>query len=188
MAEIKKPCSARQAYNFKQDVQDRMGWIKSLKIGDTEFPADQTVKNPSDHSDVKVVAVLDDFSWQGGAAEPLNFRGRLSAKNKTELAQKLHQEMINTAVEVDFDIWEFDPVARKYFRCVHSNDTPLKGLIMKDGDRLLVQVSDTDNKDVPEPQNFSFSLSVMPERVEQHVHIAVSETGKLVKKWGVTVE
>ena len=187
MASISKPCNSYNGYNFKQDVQDRIGHLTGLKIGETTFDADQTVKNPVDVADVKVVLVMSDFFWEGGAAEPINISGQMSATNKQKMVQMLHGDMNQTELTFDFNVYEYDPVAKKFFKCVHSNDTDLKALINKQGTQLMVSVSDTADTQVVEPENYAFQFGAMPQREEQDVHLAVSETAKFVKKWGVTV-
>ena len=187
MADISKPCNAFNGYNFKQDLQDRIGHMTGLKIGETTIEADQTVKNPVDVADVKVVLVLSDYFWAGGAAEPMNFSGQMSAGNKQKLVQMLHGDMNQTEVLFDFNLYEYDPVSKKFFKAVHSNDTDLKALINKQGANLMISVADTASQEVVEPENYAFQLGAMPQREEQDVHLATSESAKFVKKWGVTV-
>ena len=47
MPQFARRCDVYQGYNFKKDKNTTVGFIKTLKIGDTEIKADQTCKDPT---------------------------------------------------------------------------------------------------------------------------------------------
>ena len=95
--------------------------------------------------------------------------------------------MANTMVEFVFTIYDYDPDEKKYYKCFHSNDAVLKGLVEKSGGKLTIFIDSDQSQEVVSPKNFTMQLGVMPEDLEQDTHMAMSVSDKLVKRWGVTV-
>lgn len=187
MAAVVKNCSVSQAFNFQKDAQDTVGHITALKIGTQQFNANLEVTDPLDFTKtVKVVGVLSSIAWEGGFAEPIAFSCQIGVVNKNIAALLTHKDLSNTEVLVKYNVYDFDPKEKVYYKSFHSNDTELKGLIMKSGSALNIAVSEQASSEVPNPLNYTFSLGIMPQQTAQDVHIAVSSTDKLVKKWGVT--
>jgi len=96
--------------------------------------------------------------------------------------------MANTMVEFVFTIYDYDPDDKKYYKCFHSNDAVLKGLVLKSGGALSIHIDMEQSAEVVSPKNFTMDLGVMPEDLEQETHMAMSVSDKLVKRWGVTVK
>ncbi len=190
MADLSYPCDVTQGFNFQKDVQTTVGHLNSIKVGDTELDVDLAVTDPTDLAGdkVKVAGVIADIYWNGGYAEPISITAQISNANQKAIALLLHSDLSNTAVEFAFTSYAYDPEPKKYYKCFHSNDEALKGLVEKSGGELRLNLDTDPSQEVVSPLNFSLSIGIMPEDTEQDTHVAISDTDKFVKNWGVTVE
>ncbi len=183
-------CSTYQGFNFQKDSQDIVGHIVALKVGTSQLSADLSVTDPTSANMatyVKVVGVVSSIYWNGGYADPIQFNCQVSTTNKNTLATLQHQSMANTEVELNFNIYDYDPDAKVYFKAFHTNDTAVKGLVMKAGGDLQMNISMDQDMTVVNPKNYTFFLGVMPQPQSQDIQMAVSNTAKFAKKWGVAV-
>jgi hypothetical protein len=188
MANLTYNASIRQGYNFEKDAQITVAHINSIKIGDTAMSSDIGVTNPEDVSaSVKVFGVGSAVSWEGGYADAIYLGAQVSTDNKNKLSTLVHKSMSNTEVEVEFTVYQFDPIAKKYYKAFHCNGVKLKGLIHKSGGQLNMAIDSEAGHEVASPLNYSFQVGVMPQATAQEIHLAVSSTDKLVKAWGVTI-
>ena len=189
MAETSFSCDVSQGFNFQKDAQDLVGHISKLKIGDKDMAVDLGVTNPEDLAGdkIKVVGVVSDIYWEGGFAQPIQFSCQVSNANKKTLAILTNSEMSNTAVEFAFEIYDYDPDEKKYYKAFHTDGAAIKGLVEKSGGSLSIGISTDQSMEVMSPNNFTLTLGVMPEDTEQETHLAFSVSVKLVKRWGVTV-
>ncbi|TWI66665.1 hypothetical protein LZ24_02704 [Desulfobotulus alkaliphilus] len=190
MAESSFNCSVYQGFNFQKDGQELVGHLVSLTIGDEEMTADMDVTDPTSANMseyVKVVGVISKIYWNGGYADPIQLAFQVSTAVKNKVAMLQHQSLSNTEVVMKFNIYDYDPDAKMYYLCFHSDDTDLKGLIMKSGGDLAINIDMDQSMEVVSPKNYTMSLGVMPQPESQDIHLAVSNTDKFVKKWGVTV-
>lgn len=186
MPAINKDCSVFNGFNFKRDVQDKIGHATQLTIGEKTLTADLTVKEPIEEGDEKVVGVISSFSWDGGYAQPIQFSMQISITNKNEIASLLHTQMKSVAVTVNFNIYEYDPEAKAYYKSLHTNDADIKGLIQVEGDERILYLSDEPGMEVQQPINYQIVIGIVPEDEQQEIHLAVSQSMKFVKPWGVT--
>lgn len=181
-------CSVRQGFNFEKDSQEPIGYINFLKIGDMEMAADLDVTDPMNVAkQIKVFGVVSGIHWNGGYAEPVTFSAQVSVNNKNGLATLLHKSMPNTEVDFQFTIYDYDTDAKKYYQCFHSNAQKLRGMVLKQGGELAMNVNMGQSSEVVSPKNHTFQLGVMPRDFAQQIHLAFSSSAKLVKAWGVTV-
>ena len=189
MAATNASGSVSQGFNFQKDVQDPVGHIEYLKIGDKELAVDLAVTNPEDLAGdkVKVVGIASAIFWNGGFAEGISFAFNVSNANKKTVAVLTNTELSNTTVEIQYSVYDYDPDEKKYYKSFHSNEAKLKGLVEKSGGDLAISIDIDPAYEVTSPLNFAMSLGVMPEDTEQEVHLAFSVTDKVVKRWGVTV-
>jgi hypothetical protein len=190
MALFQKYCDVEQGYDFKKDVQTPIGYITSLKIGDTTLKADQTVKDPlSPETDLPVVAVLSGATWDLGVTDPLYFTGQVSVYNKQQIKLLVIKDLSKVDVTFKVAVYEYDPIEKKYFKCLlGTDDADLNGLLEKRGGELNLSVAEDASKDVPSPQNFSFQTGINPQPSAQVVTVATSFSDKVVKSWGMKVE
>ena len=190
-AELNYQCDVTQAFNFDKTMQSKVGHINSMKIGDTELDVDLAVTDPTDLAGdkVKVVGVISGIGWEGGFAQSIVISAQIGNANQKAVTLLRHADLSNTAVEFKFTTYDYDPDAKKYYKCFHANDEVLKGLVEKDASGSLGLSIDPDQStEVMSPMNFFFDIGIMPEDTEQEIHVAVSDTDKFVKPWGVTVE
>jgi hypothetical protein len=189
MAELSYDCSVEQGFNFVKDVQDLVGHLTALKIGDTELSADIGVTDPTDIAGdkVTVVGVMSSVYWEGGYAHGMSFDAKVSNKNQTSLAGLTLNTLDSTAIEFQFIVYKYDNAAKKYYKAFHANETTLNGLVETSGGDLVLSIDTDPSMEVRNPLNFHMNLSIMPADEEQDMHVAVSDTDKFVKKWGVPV-
>ena len=185
-AESSYSCSVVQGFNFEKDGQSLVGFINYVKIEDTTLAADLAVTDPENNSNMlKVCGVLSNIYWKGGYADPVQFSAQVSVDNKNKLATLIHKSLSNTLVEFAFTVYDYDPRVKKYYRCFHTNGYLLDGLVYKSGGELAIDVDMDQSNEVVSPKNHTFYLGVMPQDCEMEIHLAVSESDKFVKKFGV---
>jgi hypothetical protein len=90
-------------------------------------------------------------------------------------------------VEFAFNIYAYDQNAKVYYKAFNYGDTVLKGLIHKTRGELDLQISPDPDNEVVSPLNFPMYIGIMPQESAQTINVAVSNTDKFVKAWGVTV-
>ncbi|HKO53052.1 MAG TPA: hypothetical protein VJV79_35325 [Polyangiaceae bacterium] len=188
MPEFRKVADVYQGYNFKKDKQSTVGFITKLNLGATTLVADQTCKDPTNpDQDVKVIAVLSDVLWETGVTDAIYFSGQLSVANRQAIAQLVYLSLDDVSALFQFSTYEYDPAAKKYFRCFHAGDTDLKGLLEKRGDELNLSVADGASVEVQSPENYAFNVGIKPQPLKQGLQLAVGDTQKFSKIWGLQV-
>ncbi|MCP3101825.1 hypothetical protein LZ198_23390 [Myxococcus sp. K15C18031901] len=189
MPQFSRELDVYQGFNFKKDKQSAVGFILSLTIGGIALKADQeTISDPEQPDKAlatKCVAVLNHYLWETGVTDALYFSGQISTANKQSIAEMLLGTFSNVEVVVKYAIYEYDPIAKKYFK---SNfvDADLNGLLEKNGDALNIAVADDASREVQSPKNFRFQFGVKPKTLEQSINVAAASSKNIVKKWGVT--
>ncbi len=187
MASSSYSCSIAQGYNFEKDKQVLVGHLMSITIGGVKLEADTTVTSPTDlKNDVKLVGVIEEIHWQGGYANPLYINCNISNSNQKLVQIMKHTNLLKTDVLFQFNVYAFDQVAKKYYLCFHDNAKDSKGLVMKVGGDLILEIGERNDPTVPSPLNFKFAIGIMPQEEAQVLNFAVSDTDKFVKTWGVT--
>lgn len=188
MPQFRRACDVYQGYNYKKDKQTTVGYITKLKVGDTELAVDQTCKDPTNpDTDLKCVAVLSDILWETGVTDAVYLSGQLSVDNKQNLLQLLYKSMTNVNVVFKFVVYEYDPKAKKYFKCFHVNDTDMNGILEKRGEDLNLSVADDASTEVQSPENYALSIGIKPQPSAQSLTVATADTKNVVKPWGLAV-
>jgi hypothetical protein len=189
MAGFSKHLDSYQGYNFKKDKQAPVGFITKLKIGDTELGADQTCKDPTNPTqDLKAVAVLNTALWETGLTDAVYLSGQVSTANKQEIAVLVLNDLIKIDVTFQFSVYDYDPVAQKYYLAFHSNSTDLTGVLEKRGGAdLHLEVADEPSREVQSPENYTVSVGVKPQPSAQTIHLATADQKNVVKAWGLAV-
>ena len=188
MPEFRKITDVYQGFNFKKDKQTTVGFITKLNLGTTTLTPDQTCKDPTNpDQDVKVVAVLSDVLWETGVTDGVYFSGQVSVTNRQSIAQLAYLSLADVSSLFQFSIYEYDPLAKKYFRCFHAGDTDLKGILEKRGDELNLSVADAASTEVQSPENYAFNVGIKPQPIKQGLQLAVGDTKKFSKLWGLQV-
>lgn len=189
MPKFSRALDVYQGFNFKKDKQNPVGYILKLKVAGQEVKADQeTIKDPLQPDKAladKVVAVLNHVLWNTGVTDAFYFSGQISTANKQQLSSMLLGTMVDMTVEFKFCIYEYDPLAKKYFKSMVV-DKDLKGLIEKNGSELNIAVADDPSHEVQSPKNFTLQIGIKPQNIEQTVTLATASGKNIVKQWGVT--
>lgn len=186
MPQFARALDVYQGFNFRKDKQTNIGFINSLKIGTVTLAADITAKDPmAPTTDVTVVSVMSDFDWGLGVTDALILSGQIGIINKQNVATMLISDLSNVTVEVQFTIYEYDPIAKKYFKSC-CQDAVLKGLVEKNGGDLVLGCADDPSQEVQSPKNFAFTIAVKPEPLSQTITLATADTKNVVKQWGIT--
>jgi hypothetical protein len=187
-AETSLQASVTQGFNFQKDSRDIIGHINYLKIGDTEMDSDLNVTDPENIANyVKVFGVASNIHWKGGYADPVQFSAQVSVPNKNRLATLQHKSMANTEVELRFTFYDWDPKQKKYYQAFHTNAVKVKGLVLKSGGSLAMNIDMNQSMEVVSPKNHTFTVGVMPADAAQQLYLAVSVSDKFTKAWGVAV-
>jgi hypothetical protein len=188
MPEFRKVVDVYQGYNFKKDKQTTVGFVTKLTVGSKELVADQVCKDPTNPTtDLKAVAVISDVLWETGVTDAVYVSGQLSTLNRQEVAQLAYLDLSDISATFQFSVYEFDPLAKKYFKCFHCSDTDMNGLIEKRGDDLNLSVADAASTEVQSPENYAFNIGIKPKPEAQALQLAVGETQKFAKSWGLKV-
>jgi hypothetical protein len=186
MPEFRKILDVYQGYNFKRDKHTPVGFITKLTLGGTDLTPDQNCKDPTEQ-DVVAVAVLSDVLWETGVTDALYFSGQVSVTNKQSIAQLVYSTMVDILVVYQFKVFEYDPLAKKYFLCFHSNDTDMNGILEKKGEDLNLSVADDPSTQVQSPENYSITIGVKPQPSAQALQVAVGDGKNFAKAWGLKV-
>ena len=180
-------CDVTQGFNFRKDVQTKVGFITKLRVGKGTMKVDFVCKDPENNqTDKKVVGVMQNVNWVADQTSPVTMVAFISNANRQTIQQLLMVDMSDLSVDFQFDVYTYDPDEKKYYKCLTTKETDMKGLLFKEGSMLSCEVEEESNMQVQEPKNFRLRITVKPEAKQQEIHYATSVSGKLVLAWGVT--
>jgi hypothetical protein len=186
MPQYRRNLELYQGFNFKKDKQGPVGFITKIKVGGKDLKADMNCKDPTNpKQDLKAIAVMDDVQWDMGLTDAVYLSGRLSAENRQTVAQLVINDLTDIETVFQFSVYDYDPVAKKYYLAFHTNKTDVKGLLEKRGDDLNVQVGDDPATEVQSPINYHFTIGIKPQPLAQTLHVAVADQKPVVKAWGL---
>lgn len=187
MPMFSRTCDVAQGYNYSKDKQSAVGFITKMKIGDTDLDVNQTCKDPlNPTTDLKVVSVLSQFDWHATPTDALLFSGQVAISNKQKVVLLTFQDMVKVAVQVQFAVYEFDPIADKYFKSA-TCDAALNGILDKNGDDLNLTIANDASYEVQSPRNYQFTIGVKPNTTAQKITLAAGQGQNIVRQWGVAV-
>jgi len=192
MANIEFQLDEEHGFNMQKDAQKAVGHLTVLKIGTgADTPADIEAEMPdTEGTKQAVVGILTSWSWKGGHGDPIIITAQISTQNKQTIKLLLHQKLKNTALEIGFKIWDYDPVNKAWCTALTTappaSSPPLKGLILKEDKELAIKC-DEKGSAVLNPENWKLEISIMPAPEEQHLCYATAEKKNVTKAWGVTV-
>jgi len=193
MADIDFPCDGIQAFNFEADAQSPIGHLTSFKVGSDDtgkLAADLNVKKPTDKTVVAVVGVLNQIHWGGGLSDDISFSCQISTPNKQAVQGLLQGKLEDTTCTFGFIVYDYDPVAKKYFIALQgsaTDNTPLNGLLKKSGKQLVWSV-DAAPGPVQSPKNFGMAAQIVAQdQAEQGITYATADQKNIAKKWGTKV-
>ena len=188
MPQFRKQCDVFQGYNFKKDAQSTVGFVTKLTVGGLDLSVDHTCKSPlKPTDDLKAVGVASDVLWELGVTDAVYITGQVSVYNRQNLMGLLINDMTNIEVVFQFVVFEYDPVAKAYFKCFHTMDTDMKGVLEKKGKDLNLTITEEASTDVQSPENYTFNIGIKPQPTAQSMTVASSSQKNVVKSWGLTV-
>jgi hypothetical protein len=165
-----------------------VGFITKLTIGGVDFTADQTCKNPlKPTEDLEVVGVASDVLWELGVTDAVYLTAQLSVLNRQSVMGLLIDSMPHIETVFKFMVFEYDPVAKAYFKCFDGASADLKGLLEKKGEDLNLAVSEQPSTEVQSPENYTMNIGVKPQPSAQTMTVASSSQQNVVKAWGLAV-
>ena len=188
MAVVDHSLDVYQGFNYKKDKQTPVGFLTKMKVGDKEMKVDITIKDPTaPETDLKCVAVLESCQWATGPTDPVHVFGRISTQNKQDVGLLVLKELTKIDVLFQFTVYDYDPIAKKYFKAFHAADTDMKGILEKEGGDLSLGISGEPAGEVQSPENYGFWAGIKPQPEAQVLHVATSDTNKVALPWGRTV-
>lgn len=114
MAEYRRSLDIYHGYNFKKDKQSLVGFITSMKIGDTVLTADQSCKDPMNPTaELKVVAVMSGVMWETGVTDAVYLSGQVSTANRQAVALLAITSLVNIDTVFQFKVYEYDKIASR---------------------------------------------------------------------------
>lgn len=149
-----------------------------------------------------VNSVLKRIKWDLGDTDPIEFDGTLSVTGKQTVMGLLYATMISTEVRVSWVVYEYDPLAKVYFiafsdsitsgaggttavaSTATSAATGVPALIKKDGDNLALTISPSPSTEVQSPENYDFTLQIVPWPQSQALLLSSANLRKVTKPWG----
>jgi hypothetical protein len=178
-------------FNFNSGNHQSVGYVTSMTLGGTlTLNADFPVSLPTAPAQTQnVVAVLSSESWGGGTGDALSFDMLVSTTNRNAIQQFLQTTATNLAVNFNFQIYSYDPVAQTWFEAFYPEPTQLPGgIFMKSGNSVVATIASSPSSPPASPENWAFTVSLLPSAgVQYQLHYATSSTQSIVKPWGISL-
>jgi len=186
MPDINVQLSHAQGFNFNKTVTVPVGFIKTLKLNGEDLGADLKPKDPEDStSDITAVGVMTHIFWNTEVTGALSFDAQVSKANKEKIDVARFSDLMNTSIEINFAVYDYDTKANKYYTRFHDGDVVLKGSIQKDAaGNLAIDMGEEMDNEVKQPENYWFRLTMVPDAESQALHVQFSDTAKTAKQWG----
>jgi hypothetical protein len=177
--------SQKQGFSFDKSGQDPIGFINALTVGATTIEGDLQLRQPtaSRSWDAKSVGVLGRIAWGGASSDPIELTAYLSAQSYHRIEELLREPVPNSSVRIDFVVYNFDPIAKKYYRAFYPNDVPLRGVIRKNGAEPPLKLG-AKGTDVVAPENWALSIVMAPPAGVAQLTYTVANSSSTDKVWG----
>ncbi len=181
-------CSVEQGFNFQPDVRLPVGHVNTMEIGGVELSSDLGVTDPMDISGdpIEVMGVVSSIKWDGGIAEPIEITCRVSDSNKDEIVYLVQHRLEEPEVSFSFTIYN-GRAPGVYFKCFHSDNEKLLGLIAKSGGDFSISIEMDPAYEVVQPLNYTFKILIYPQDVKMALHFGVGPDDAFAVPWGVEV-
>jgi hypothetical protein len=139
---------------------------------------------------VKVVGVLDKFSWEGGVCDPIKLDFYVSQDNAMQIVSLQHRALKTTNVTVAWWIADYDQEDKKWFEQaypINSLGGGIAGNINgRDDPELDVTLEPEQVKNGVDVNVYKVELSVVPSGVKKYkLHFASSSDQNVVRVWGI---
>ena len=193
--------SAKQGFDYDNDVTEPFGFLHTLSVGEITFAADLKVLDPtqpasgggaSNAKEIAVAMVIDSFSWDLSPTNAIYISGYISAANKASIQAKLLQSLEDLSVGFKPELYRHYSYGTgskgEWFKAFSSDATSMKGLVEKSSGEVTIHVSDEPAMHVVEvPVIHSFAIGIKPITTAQTWTLATEPSKKIVKSWGITV-
>jgi len=171
-ASFQRSFDVTQGFYFRENISAPVGFLTSLKIGDTVFASDFAVRDPEGSgAEMQVVGVLSFLGWTGYSGDPINVTVQLSEASRNLFNGLTNEEKTKAEIDFAFSSYSYDKNAGAYYKSIHTNGIALKG-----GRTWGTAISSQPGSVVPDPTNYWFSMAVGPTESDQQIHFATSES------------
>jgi hypothetical protein len=189
---VTEACDVAQAIDRRRALRARVGHVLALEIAGTALTPDLSLENPlgaAAGETVKVVGAIASVSWAGGLRDPIELDCWVSAAAWQKIAQVEHTE--DEGAEDDeqyaecafsFVVYDYDPLAKSWYKSFHTNDVSLKGLFRFDGRDIVI--GREPHPAVRSPQLYRVKLTAKPKPPQQDLMIGLAARSTQAKPWG----
>lgn len=201
-----KKLDPEQAINFKASSKAPFGYMGTFYLGATAPPTSTTPEiaatDPSQATTdtagsektaaaaFNAVALLTRVRWELGATDPILLEGLCTAATRQDMVALLYAGLTDITVTFSARVFEYDPVllVKKYYACFDTGLTaPLKGKVVKDGDReLAIELGDDEDLTIQDNSFYAFSVKIVPAQ-PQVITLASKSAALISKHWGKTL-
>jgi hypothetical protein len=126
---IEMRCEARSdhhTFDYNPNTTSRVGYITKLSINGHEMDAHTDMRDPLEMQKwISVIGIVNYVAWTGQPTDPINFTFQMSAKSKGELLESIYSLKKKPVIKIEWSIYEYDYVEKKYFRSFHTGDVPI---------------------------------------------------------------
>jgi hypothetical protein len=174
----------QQGCAFTPGSHAAVGHLVMATILGAALTADLTVTDPVTNANMPAAGVLAEVHWGETPGAPLSMTAYVSERNRTVLQQLQQQQITNTAVILDFRVYQYDAGARVYYGSFAPKQPPLDALIGKSGSNTIeLQVSSTPRQ-VKAIVLYEVTMTVQPAPQLQELAVAASASVAIIKAWG----
>lgn len=143
------------------------------------------------NNQVTVTAVLQEFSWNGGVSDPLQFSCYVSQENAYQFRSLIQKTLTTSSISaLGWWIAGYDQQTKQWFEQVYPKaPEKLSGQLEKSSSgNAQLQVSNVATQVAPNSNVYQVSFAIVPTANQQSaISIASSPTTPLVKAWGLVV-
>ena len=178
----------RQAINFKPNISQSLGLVRSLSIGPVTFAQDITSSfNPSTTNNTGITpatGIITGLTWSGNPLDPILVNLLVSTTNKQEAAVLANTGMTSPVdVSIDFSVYEPSLIGTGFFDAFSSLG-PLKGVLYTSSGTLAYNIDLVPYSGIYIPQVYTLSLGISPMGIPQPLGVAYSATTSHTVQWG----
>jgi hypothetical protein len=171
-----------------------VGWVTALDgfgLSAGGVKADLTVTQPVTRGRITVVGVLENFSWAGGAGDPLKLDFYVSQENATQIKALQQTALKNTRVsKLGWWIADYDQETKAWYeKSYPMSPSTISGTIQgNENPSLDVDLTGAPVKDGIDVMVYKVAIEVAPAANQQYaLHFADSAAKPIVKAWGLQV-
>jgi hypothetical protein len=143
------------------------------------------------HNTVKVVGVLEKFTWAGGVGDPLEFDFWVSQENAFQIKALQQTTLKSTIIDpVGWWIADYDQETKQWYEKSYPlGSGHLTGTVAnKENPELNVDLKGEPVKDGIEVMVYKVSMKVVPGANKEYaIHMANSSTKPVSKQWGLII-